>query len=188
MDIPSRTPPTLFLLPHLSMATPASVEGQRFPAQLAPGNASRSHPDPNIDFSQFEPIGATPGYKVTNTIPYTEEYMLSMQRQIRKSTLASISYVGNRGLHLLVLESANPGDPALCLSLPGCGPNGENNVYTTAAGQVVNGTRGPLGPKFRQRELSNDHRHFRLQCVRSQRSTPKPAAAGTGQLYLQQVS
>lgn len=74
--------------------------------------------------------------------------MLSLQRQIRKSTLASISYVGNRGLHLLVLESANPGDPALCLSLPGCGPNGENNVYTTAAGQVVNGTRRPLGPSF----------------------------------------
>ena len=137
----------LFVTPFVDGDT-GNVEGQRFPAQLAPGNASRSHPDPNIDFSQFEPIGATPGYKVTNTIPYTEEYMLSMQRRIRKSTLASISYVGNRGLHLLVLESANPGDPALCLSLPGCGPNGENNVYTTAAGQVVNGTRGPLGPSF----------------------------------------
>jgi hypothetical protein len=59
---------------------------------------------------------------------------------------------------LLVLQEANPGDPALCLSLsqpsqvaPGsatCGPFGENNVYISSAGQVINGTRGPLGPNF----------------------------------------
>jgi hypothetical protein len=58
----------------------------------------------------------------------------------------------------LVLVESNPGNPALCLSLsqtrqvaPGsatCGPFGESNVFTTAAGQTVNGTRGPLGPNF----------------------------------------
>jgi hypothetical protein len=57
-----------------------------------------------------------------------------------------------------VLEAANPGNPALCLSLsqpgevaPGsatCGPFGENATYTSAAGQTINGTRGPLGPAF----------------------------------------
>ena len=70
----------------------------------------------------------------------------------------SASYVGNQSHRLLVLVESNPGDPALCLSLsqtsevaPGsatCGPFGESNVYTTAAGQTVNGTRGPLGPNF----------------------------------------
>jgi hypothetical protein len=125
-----------------------NVEGQRFPAQLAPLNVSPSHPDPNIDFSRFEPIGATPGYKTTNTIPYTEEYMLSLQRQLGGNTLVSLSYVGNQAHHLAVLEAANPGNPALCLSLPGCGANGENNVYTSASGQTITGTRGPLGPDF----------------------------------------
>ena len=126
-----------------------NVEGQRFPAQLAPLNVSPSHPDPNIDFSQFEPIGATPGYKTTNTIPYTEEYMLSLQRQMGANTLLTLSYVGNQAHHLAVLEAANPGNPALCLSLmPGCGPNGENNVYTGSSGQTINGTREPLGPSF----------------------------------------
>ncbi|MGB9067856.1 MAG: carboxypeptidase regulatory-like domain-containing protein [Candidatus Acidiferrales bacterium] len=125
-----------------------NVEGQRFPAQLAPLNASPKHPDAMIDFSQFEPIGATPGYNTTNKIPYTEEYMLSLQRQLGRNTLLSLSYVGNQAHHLAVLEPANPGDPALCLSLPGCGPNGENGVYTSTTGQVVNGTRGPLGPDF----------------------------------------
>ncbi len=93
------------------------MEGQRFPAQLAPLNVSPSNPDPNIDFSQFEPISTIPGYKTNNTIPYTESYMLSLQRQIGTKTLLSLSYVGNQAHHLLVLEAANPGNPALCLSL-----------------------------------------------------------------------
>ena len=84
--------------------------------------------------------------------------MLSVQRQFGNNTLSTISYVGNQAHHLLVLESANPGNPALCLSLsqsskvaPGsatCGPFGESTVYTTAAGQTINGTRRPLGPAF----------------------------------------
>jgi hypothetical protein len=125
-----------------------NVEGQRFPANLAPSNVSRSHPDASIDFSQFEPIGATPGYKTTNTIPYSEEYMLSLQRQIGGSTLVTLSYVGNLGHHLPVLESANPGDPALCLSISSCGPNGEDSSYMLASGAIINGTRGPLGSNF----------------------------------------
>jgi hypothetical protein len=111
-----------------------------------------------MSFSQFEPISAIPGYKPTNTIPYTESYMLSLQRQFGTNTLVGLSYVGNQAHHLLVLEAANPGNAALCLSLsqpnevaPGsatCGPFGESPAYTSASGQTVNGTRGPLGPAF----------------------------------------
>jgi Carboxypeptidase regulatory-like domain/TonB dependent receptor len=137
----------LFATPFIDGDT-GNIEGQRFPAQLAPLNVSPANPDPNIDFSQFEPIGATPGYKTTNKIPSTEEYMLSLQRQIAMNTLLSVSYVGNQAHHLAVLEAANPGNPALCLSLPGCGPNGEDTAYTSASGQAINGTRGPLGPNF----------------------------------------
>lgn len=137
----------LFATPFVDGDT-GNVEGQRFPAQLAPLNVSATNPDPNIDFSQFEPIGAVPGYKTTNTTPYTEEYTLSIARQIGTNTVASVSYIGNQAHHLLLLEAANPGNPALCLSLPGCGPDGEDSTYTTASGQVYNGTRGPLGPAF----------------------------------------
>jgi hypothetical protein len=149
--------PPLFTNPFVDAAT-GNVEGQRFPAQLAPLNVSGSNPDPNINFAQFEPISAIPGYKPSNTIPYTESYMLSVQRQLGNNTLLSVSYVGNQAHHLLVLEAANPGNPALCLSLsqanevaPGsatCGPFGESSVYTSASGNVINGTRGPLGPAF----------------------------------------
>jgi hypothetical protein len=153
----SSSSPPLLTTPFVDAST-GHVEGQRFPSQLAPLNVSRSNPDPNVNFSQFEPLGQIPGYKPTDTTPYTEEYMLSLQRQMGSKTLFSISYVGNQAHHLLVLEAANPGNPALCLSLSQpdevapntatCGPFGENNVYTTASGQTINGTRAPLGPDF----------------------------------------
>ena len=147
----------LFTTPFVDAST-GNVEGQRFPAQLAPSNASTNNPGANIDFSQFEPISAIPGYKPSNAIPYTESYTVSLQRQIGNNTLFGVTYVGNQAHRLLALEAANPGNPALCLSLSQpsevapdtstCGPFGENTVYTTASGQVINGTRGPLGPAF----------------------------------------
>ena len=84
--------------------------------------------------------------------------MLSIERGFGNNTVLDVSYVGTQAHHLLVLEEANPGNPALCLQLsnpanlaPGqtpCGPFNESNVFTTAAGQAINGTRGPLGPNF----------------------------------------
>ncbi len=128
--------PPLLATPFVDVT--GNPEGQRFPVQLAPLNVSASNPDPNINFSQFEPISTIPGYKTDDVIPYTEEFMLSLQRQIGTRNLLNITYVGNEGHHLPVLEPANPGDPALCLSIPACGPGGENTY----------GTRGPLGPNF----------------------------------------
>ena len=53
----------------------------------------------------------------------------------------TVSYVGNQGHRILAVVPVNLGNPALCLSLPGCGPFGEDATYTTAAGQTINGTR-----------------------------------------------
>jgi hypothetical protein len=74
------------------------------------------------------------------------------------NSLVSLSYVGSQAHHLLLIYSANPGNPALCLGLskpsavaPGtttCGPYAEDATYITASGQVLNGTRGPLGSNF----------------------------------------
>jgi hypothetical protein len=84
--------------------------------------------------------------------------MLSIQRQITRNALLTVSYAGNQGHHLLVLLPVNAGNPALCLSLsqpgevaPGsgtCGPFGEDAAYTSAAGQNYQGTRAGLGPDF----------------------------------------
>jgi hypothetical protein len=151
----SPTPP-LFATPFLSAST--GQGSQYFPVQLAPLNSSASHPDPNIDWSQYEPISGLPAYPTTNRIPYTEEYMFSLERQLSPNTVLSASYVGAQGHRLLALVEANPGNPALCLQLMNpanlysgqtpCGPFLEGNTYKTASGQTIKGTRGPLGANF----------------------------------------
>lgn len=139
--------PPLFANPFIDAATGES-EGQRFPVSLASTNVSLQNPDTTMDFSQFEPMSAIPGYSPTNRTAYAEQYTVSLQRQIRERALLTLSYVGSQTHRLLVLKPANPGDPALCLSLPGCGPFGEDGSYVNAAGDTVNGTRTPLGPAF----------------------------------------
>lgn len=149
--------PPLFADPFTS-ASNGHNSGQPFPYTFAPRNASASNPDTTFDWGAFEPISGIPGYNIHNGVPYTDEWMLSLQRQLGPNTVLDASYVGNTGRKQRVLVEANPGDPALCLSLsrpsqvaPGsatCGPFGENNIFTTSFGQTVNGTRAPLGPSF----------------------------------------
>ena len=149
--------PPLFSTPFITAANGQNL-GQYFPVTLAPLNSSASHPDSDINWAQFEPITGLPDYPTTNRIPYTEEYMLSLERGLGAHTVLSLNYVGTQGHRLLVLEEANPGNPALCLFLsnpanlaPGqtlCGPFGEGTSYTTSARKVYNGTRGPLGSNF----------------------------------------
>jgi Carboxypeptidase regulatory-like domain len=132
--------PPLFATPFITAATGVN-NGQRFPFPFPPHSVSASHPDTSINWANFAPLSADPFFYYRNRVPYINNYMLSIQRQITSSTLLTVSYVGNQGHHVLAVVSANPGNPALCLSLPGCGPFGEDSNYTTATGQTVYGTR-----------------------------------------------
>jgi hypothetical protein len=156
--------PPLFATPFIDAAT-GNNNGQPFPYTFAPLNSSRSNPDPNVNWSTYEPIEGIPGYDIHGTTPYTEEWSLSVERQAGPKTVLSASYVGTSSHHLRVLIEPNAGNPALCLSLsqssevvagtPTCGPGGENGVYYPIAGGVVNGTRGPLGPNFGSNALQS---------------------------------
>ena len=132
--------PPLFATPFITAATGVN-NGQRFPFPFPPHSVSASHPDTSINWANFAPLSADPFFYYRNRVPYINNYMLSIQRQITSSTLLTVSYVGNQGHHVLAVVSANPGNPALCLSLPGCGPFGEDSNYTIATGQTVYGTR-----------------------------------------------
>jgi hypothetical protein len=104
------------------------------------------------------PVNADPFFANDNKTPYSENYMFSVQRELAPNTVATASYVGSRGHHILVIRQANPGNPALCLSVsdpsqvapdsPTCGPFAENGVFTTKSGQVINSTRDVLGADF----------------------------------------
>ena len=156
MDFDSFGPP-LFETPFVIAATGEDV-GQRFPSPIATPGASAERPNRSVDWSRYLPIAHMPGYHPQNVTPYTENYMFSLQRALGANTTLSLSYIGAQAHHLLVLQSANPGDPALCLSLsrpedvmPGtatCGPFGENNTYYARDGRVIRGTRGPFSSDF----------------------------------------
>ena len=157
--------PPLFATPFVSAASGQNF-GQPFPYTFAPLNSSRSHPDGSFDWGNFVPISGIPGYDIHNRAPYTEEWMLSIERQAGPNTVLSASYVGTGSHRQRVLVESNPGDAALCLSLnqpnevrPGtltCGPFGEDTVYYPIGGGQLNGTRGPLGSNFGSNALQSN--------------------------------
>jgi len=122
--------PPLFESPFTVAATGANV-GQRFPLQQVAYGASRAHPNASVDWTQFEPLVGIPAVDPRDVTPYAEHWMASVERQIGSSTLATLSYVGASAHHLLVLEEANPANPAKCLSLgSACGPFNEQAART----------------------------------------------------------
>ncbi len=150
--------PPLFATPFITAANGA-FQGQPFPIQFPRLNyASQRRPDTSVDFSPFIPINGLTTINPHNTFPYNENYFLSIERELARDTLFSLSYVGSQAHHLLVIYSVNPGNPALCLALsqpsavapgtPTCGPFGEGTTYITAGGRQINGTRGPFGSSY----------------------------------------
>lgn len=134
--------PPLLTTPFITAATGIN-NGQRFPFAFPPNNTSSSHPDASINWANFVPLSADPFFDRRNRPPYLSSYMFSIQREVFRNAVLTVSFVGNEGHRELALISANPGNPELCLRLAsaGCGPFGEDSTYTTASGGVVNGTR-----------------------------------------------
>jgi hypothetical protein len=132
--------PPLMATPFITLGTGVN-NGQRFPFPFPPHNVSRSHPDTSVNWANFAPLAADPFFYDRNLPPYINNYMFSVQRQIASRALLTMSYVGNQGHRILAVVPVNLGNPALCRSLPACGPFGEDATYTTAAGQTIYGTR-----------------------------------------------
>jgi len=149
--------PPLFATPFITAAN-GSFTGNPFPLIVPSTNVSVKNPNTTQNFSGFIPQQGMTAPVPWDTYPYTENYFLSLQRQFGQKMMLSASYVGSQSHHLLLVYSANPGNPALCLSLsqvtqvapgsPTCGPFGEETIYTSAAGVVYNGTRQGLGPDY----------------------------------------
>ena len=127
---------------------------QQFPVNVPPYNVSPKNPDTNVNWARYTPISGAGSVWYQNKTPYTMSLNFSVERQIGSNMLASASYIGSESRRLLTVVGANPGSPALCMSLsqpqdvspgsPTCGPFLENNVFTRPDGTIVNGTRGPF--------------------------------------------
>jgi hypothetical protein len=106
---------------------------QQFPVNVPPYSVSASNPFV-ADWSRYVPINGAISYFYKNRTPYAMTANFTIERQIGSTYLATASYVGSLGRHLLTSLGANPGVPSLCLSLSGpqdvapgtptCGPFG----------------------------------------------------------------
>jgi Carboxypeptidase regulatory-like domain len=157
----------LFATPfNLADGTPGTTP---YPLTFPPLNARASHPNSSVIFNGvYNPQSGMTAPVPGDTYPYTENYFLSIERQLPGQTVLSLSYVGSETHHQLLVYSANPGNPALCLALnqPGvlatgesCGPGAENNEFNLAepftfggirypAGTILQGTRLGLNPSL----------------------------------------
>jgi hypothetical protein len=151
--------PPLLATPFVSAAN-GQQDTNPFPISFPPHDASQQNPYTSFDWASVIPIAGDPYFYYRNVVSYTENYMLSLQRQITPKMLLSVSYVGNEGHHILGVVSTNPANQALCLSLsqqtevvpgsPTCGPFGEDAIMTSVGGQTYHGTRMGLGSNYEE--------------------------------------
>lgn len=139
------TSPSSVLFEQPFQGRGGTVIGQRFPFTAPiPGSPANK----TLSFTNFEPFNFFPGYNIHNVLPYGEHFNLSLQRELSKSTVLTVAYVGTGGHHLITQDEANPGSAALCQQLAAqnaldltnggtCGPNKENDIFQLA-GSVCN--------------------------------------------------
>jgi hypothetical protein len=111
-----------------------------------------------------------PAVDSNDVTPYAQHWMASVERRFGANTLATVSYVGTSSHHLLVLEEANPADPALCLSLgSACGPFNEQAARTAFGPQFgsVELQRTIANANYSALELTLNHRAHGLDLLAS---------------------
>ncbi|MGD0964381.1 MAG: carboxypeptidase-like regulatory domain-containing protein [Candidatus Acidiferrales bacterium] len=80
-------------------------------------------PGKTPDFSVLEPLEVSV-YDPHITIPYSQNYNVTIQRQLGADTVLALGYVGAQGRHLLETLELNPGiNPAGCAANPTCVSN-----------------------------------------------------------------
>lgn len=134
----------------------STPQGQRFPFTFPSNHGAH----PGFNFAQFLPLFA-PGYYNRNKVTYAEHYNLNIQRQLSRSMVLTLAYVGTESHRLNLNYNLLEGSAALCEKLnaegatPSCGPGGETSVYSVPGGGVVYGTMEGLPLPGYSAELNN---------------------------------
>jgi outer membrane receptor protein involved in Fe transport len=96
-----------------------------------------------IDWSQFRPMTFFGEFPPNLRMQYSDQYNLTIKRQLPGDVLLQVGYVGSQGHRLLASYEINPGNPTTCnqlntiLGAGTCGPFGEDSSYTIPAGTVI---------------------------------------------------
>jgi hypothetical protein len=124
-------------------------------------------PGTPVDWSVFRPILLFGEFQPDMRTQYSEQYNLTLQRQLTKSMVLQMAYVGSQGHRLLASEDLDYGNAQTCLDLINisnanpadvlgsaggtpttCGPFGEDSSYFVAPGTVIpaSGLELPYNP------------------------------------------
>jgi hypothetical protein len=96
-----------------------------------------------IDWSQFRPMTFFGEFPANLRMQYSDQYNLTIKRQLPGEILFQVGYVGSQGHRLLASYEINVGNPTTCnqlntiLGAGTCGPFGEDSAYTIPAGTVI---------------------------------------------------
>ncbi len=90
--------PPEFVTPFVDRGT-GNIEGQRFPVPLPTTSTV-------INWANFLPIGTSPAFYYKNVLPYTEEYQLSIQRQVGHGDFAERELRGYAGASSDVVDGS----------------------------------------------------------------------------------
>lgn len=109
-----------------------------------------------IDFTQFEPFSINV-FDPNTTIPYSMNYSLTVERQLKGDVILSVAYVGLQGRKLTGVYELNPagqhGANPVCLATPGCNafnlssaaPQSFRYPQVNSLGQLIFGSIGQIG-------------------------------------------
>ncbi len=115
-------------------------------------------PGQPADLSVFRPMLFYGEFQPHLKAQYTVQYNLTVQRQLARSLMLQVGYVGSEGHHLLVGRDINPSTPQTCLDIntalgtaqnpTPCAPTGEDAPFSIPASYVVptGGFHLPYGP------------------------------------------
>jgi hypothetical protein len=126
---------TLFQTPFVSQS--GAVSPNPFNGVLNPT------PGQPVDFSVFRPILLFGEFQPNMRTQYSEQYNLTIQRELPGDVLFQVAYVGSQAHRLLATRDINYGNPQTCLDLTAVGVTcttfGEDSPYTVPANTIPSG-------------------------------------------------
>jgi hypothetical protein len=108
--------------------------------------ASTTGPNGCVDWSTFRPLLLFGEFQPHLKAQYSEQYNLTIERQLTKDMLLRVSYVGTQAHHLLASHDLNAGNIQTCLGIAQIAANDPSgNSVLTAPGGSPGNTCGPFG-------------------------------------------
>ncbi len=109
--------------PWQDIANPSFSIPNKFPSPLNPPSSTSFDDYVPLSFSNVDP---------NYSVPYVQNFNLTVERQLPANTILSMAYVGALGRHLVITRELNPGiNAAGCAADPNCAgdPSGQITNY-----------------------------------------------------------